>query len=381
MTGATGDRLAELRAALGDRYAFERELGRGGMATVYLAHDLKHDRPVALKVLHPELAATLGPERFQREIRMAARLQHPHILSVHDSGDVPGDANRAASSGSRCRSSRGSRCATGWPARRQLPLEDAVQIAREVADALEYAHQHGVIHRDIKPENILLSTRPCAGRRLRDRPRAVGERRQQADPDGHRGRHAGLHEPRAGGGGPRSRRPDRRVLAGLRAVRDARRRAAVHGADGAGGAHARGSPRRRARSATCGRPCPRGSSAPWRRRWRSRPPIGSPARESSARRCARGSRAGPPPTRRAPSRRPPCPARAAASPPARRSTHRFRVTAALAVGFLLGLGVLFGWLRSHRRRRRLGRRRHQASGRAAVREPRPPRRRRTSPTG
>ena len=82
----TGDRLAELQAALGDRYAFERELGRGGMATVYLAHDLKHDRPIALKVLHPELAATLGPERFQREIRLAARLQHPHILSVHDSG-------------------------------------------------------------------------------------------------------------------------------------------------------------------------------------------------------------------------------------------------------------------------------------------------------
>src|SRR5689334_24632868 len=77
-----------LRDALADRYALERELGRGGMATVYLAHDLKHDRPVALKVLHPELAAVLGPERFQREIRFAARLQHPHILSVYDSGDA-----------------------------------------------------------------------------------------------------------------------------------------------------------------------------------------------------------------------------------------------------------------------------------------------------
>ncbi|HET9041207.1 MAG TPA: protein kinase, partial [Gemmatimonadales bacterium] len=84
------DRLAELRAALGDRYAFERELGRGGMATVYLVRDLKHDRPIALKVLHPELAATLGPERFQREIKLAARLQHPHVLTVLDSGDAAG---------------------------------------------------------------------------------------------------------------------------------------------------------------------------------------------------------------------------------------------------------------------------------------------------
>jgi serine/threonine-protein kinase len=79
---------AELEAALGDRYAIERELGRGGMATVYLARGLRHDRPVALKLLHPELAATLGPDRFQREIRLAARLQHPHVLTVHDSGEV-----------------------------------------------------------------------------------------------------------------------------------------------------------------------------------------------------------------------------------------------------------------------------------------------------
>src|SRR5215204_5440584 len=79
-----------LRPALADRYAIERELGRGGMATVFLAHDLRHDRPVALKVLHPHLAAALGPERFQREIRFAARLQHPHILPVHDSGEAAG---------------------------------------------------------------------------------------------------------------------------------------------------------------------------------------------------------------------------------------------------------------------------------------------------
>src|SRR5439155_12319862 len=89
----TADPLAELRAALADRYAFERELGRGGMAVVYLARDLRHDRPVAFKVLHAELAASMGPERFQREIRLAARLQHPHVLSIHDSGEVPGDAS------------------------------------------------------------------------------------------------------------------------------------------------------------------------------------------------------------------------------------------------------------------------------------------------
>ena len=84
------DPVAALREGLRDRYTLERELGRGGMATVFLARDLKHDRPVALKVLHPELAASLGPDRFQREIHVAARLQHPHILTVHDSGDAAG---------------------------------------------------------------------------------------------------------------------------------------------------------------------------------------------------------------------------------------------------------------------------------------------------
>jgi serine/threonine-protein kinase len=145
------DQRAALEAALAGRYAIERELGRGGMATVYLARDLRHDRPVALKVLHPELAATLGPERFQREIRLAARLQHPHILSVHDSGAaeallwftmpfVEGESLRAK-----------------LDRERQLPVEVALWLAREAADALDYAHRHGVIHRDVKPENILLS--------------------------------------------------------------------------------------------------------------------------------------------------------------------------------------------------------------------------------
>jgi serine/threonine-protein kinase len=141
-----------LRDALADRYALERELGRGGMAIVYLAHDLRHDRPVALKVLLPELAVSLGPERFQREIRLAARLQHPHILTVHDSGEAAGRLwftmpfVEGESLRDRLRRER------------QLPVDDALRIATEAARALDYAHQHGVVHRDIKPENILLTT-------------------------------------------------------------------------------------------------------------------------------------------------------------------------------------------------------------------------------
>ena len=145
------DVAASLREALHDRYTLERELGHGGMATVYLAHDLKHDRHVALKVLHPELAATLGPDRFRREIHLAARLQHPHILTVLDSGEAVGQLwftmPYVEGESLRTRLSR----------ERQLPLEDALRITREAALALQYAHEHGVIHRDIKPENILLT--------------------------------------------------------------------------------------------------------------------------------------------------------------------------------------------------------------------------------
>jgi eukaryotic-like serine/threonine-protein kinase len=141
----------QLQTGLTDRYRIERELGRGGMATVYLAQDLRHKRPVALKVLHPELAQTLGPERFQREIETVARLQHPHILTVHDSGEtarqlwftmplVEGESLR-----DRLRREP------------QLPVEVAVRIATDAARALQYAHDHGVIHRDIKPENLLLT--------------------------------------------------------------------------------------------------------------------------------------------------------------------------------------------------------------------------------
>src|SRR5689334_12857844 len=140
-----------LRDALAERYTVERELGRGGMATVYLAHDLKHDRDVALKVLHPELAATLGPERFQREIRTTARMQHPHILPVLDSGEAAGQLWYTMPY------VEGQSLRDRLRREGQLPLDDALQITREVADALEYAHSQNIVHRDIKPENILLS--------------------------------------------------------------------------------------------------------------------------------------------------------------------------------------------------------------------------------
>jgi serine/threonine-protein kinase len=143
--------LEQLSRALAARYRVGHEIGRGGMATVYRAHDLKHDRPVAIKVLKPELAAALGTERFLREITLTARLDHPHILPLLDSGEadgllyyvmpfVDGESLRAR-----------------LDREKQLPLDDALRIARQVADALSHAHRQGIVHRDIKPENILLS--------------------------------------------------------------------------------------------------------------------------------------------------------------------------------------------------------------------------------
>ena len=143
--------LAErLRAALAGRYDVERELGAGGMATVYLAHDLRHDRKVAIKVLRPELAAVIGAERFLREIKTIANLQHPHILGLIDSGEVNGTAYYVMPFVD------GESLRDRLHREQQLPIADAVRIATEVAGALDYAHRHGVIHRDIKPENILL---------------------------------------------------------------------------------------------------------------------------------------------------------------------------------------------------------------------------------
>ena len=149
MTEVAADRL---KSALADRYAIERQIGQGGMATVYLARDLRHHRHVALKVLRPELAAVIGADRFLHEIRVTASLQHPHILPLHDSGEadtflyyvmpfVDGESLRER-----------------LKQERQLPIDEAVRIASEVAAALSYAHGRGVIHRDIKPENVLLAS-------------------------------------------------------------------------------------------------------------------------------------------------------------------------------------------------------------------------------
>src|SRR5687768_18588956 len=142
--------MVRLSAALADRYRIERELGTGGMATVYLAHDLRHDRDVAIKVLHPDLAAALGGERFLTEIKTTAKLQHPHILPLLDSGTADTLLYYVMPF------VRGERLRDRRERERQLPLDDALRIAREVADALGAAHGLGIIHRDIKPENILL---------------------------------------------------------------------------------------------------------------------------------------------------------------------------------------------------------------------------------
>ncbi|MEP6508340.1 MAG: serine/threonine-protein kinase, partial [Gemmatimonadales bacterium] len=142
--------IATLQAALADRYAVDRLIGTGGMATVYLARDIKHDRQVALKVLNPELGAVLGSERFLAEIKVTANLQHPNLLPLFDSGEahgllyyvmpyVQGESLRAR-----------------LDRERQLPVAEAVRVAIAVANALDYAHRHGVVHRDLKPENILM---------------------------------------------------------------------------------------------------------------------------------------------------------------------------------------------------------------------------------
>ena len=148
--------LDSLQHALSDRYQIERELGQGGMATVYLAHDLKHDRKVAVKVLRPELAAVIGAERFLSEIKTTANLQHPHILPLFDSGAADGGAGGQSFLYYVMPFVEGESLRDRLNREKQLPIADAVRITSEVASALDYAHRHNVIHRDIKPENILL---------------------------------------------------------------------------------------------------------------------------------------------------------------------------------------------------------------------------------
>jgi serine/threonine-protein kinase len=150
LVGMPEDAIARLNTALEGRYRLERELGEGGMATVYLVADLKHERKVALKVLKPELAAVVGAERFLAEIKTTAKLQHPNILPLHDSGEADGllfyVMPHVEGESLRQRLDR----------EHQLPVDEAVRIASEVAQALDYAHRHGVVHRDMKPANILL---------------------------------------------------------------------------------------------------------------------------------------------------------------------------------------------------------------------------------
>ena len=142
-----------LAEALGDHYTIEREVGAGGMATVYLAHDTKHDRKVAIKVLRPELASAVGTERFPREIRTVAQFNHPHILSLYDSGEAAGFLYYVMPF------VEGESLRDRLLREKQLPVADAVRILSEVADALAYSHARGVVHRDIKPANIMLAGR------------------------------------------------------------------------------------------------------------------------------------------------------------------------------------------------------------------------------
>ena len=256
--------------ALAGRYKVERIIGEGGMATVYLATDQKHKRKVAVKVMRPELAATLGAERFLREVEIAGQLSHPHILPMYDSGEsdgllyyvmpyVPGETLREQ-----------------LQREGALPVEEALRLAREVAEALAYAHRQGIIHRDIKPANILLSEGHALVADF-GIARAVGDSGgRAAHPHRPRGGDAAVHGAGAGDGREGSGWPGRCVRDGRGALRDAGGGAAVHRAECAGDPDAE--PHRGAARAHAvrGRDCRRQSMAWCRRRWPRTRPTGTP---------------------------------------------------------------------------------------------------------
>ncbi|MDH4348604.1 MAG: serine/threonine protein kinase [Gemmatimonadota bacterium] len=161
------DPFAQLKEALGDRYRFDRELGAGGMAVVFLARDLKHDRDVAIKVVRPELAALMGAERFLREVTIAAQLQHPHILTLIDSGEVRVEGESHPFLYYVMPRVQGETLREKLEREGKLSPAAAARILRDVLDALPHAHQAGFVHRDIKPENVMLAGRhamvPAAG--------------------------------------------------------------------------------------------------------------------------------------------------------------------------------------------------------------------------
>ena len=223
------DPLSRLTTAVSDRYRIERELGAGGMATVYLAEDLRHTRKVAIKVLRPELAAVIGAERFLREIKTIANLQHPHILGLIDSGEVHGTAYYVMPF------VEGESLRDRLTREKQLPIADAVRLATQVAGALDYAHRHGVIHRDIKPENVMLHDGSAlvadfgialavssagGGSRMTETGMSLGTPHYMS--------------PGAGDGRAGDHRTERRVRARGHDLRDAGGRAAVHRSHGAG---------------------------------------------------------------------------------------------------------------------------------------------------
>ena len=213
-----------LAALLADQYQIIRELGSGGMATVYLAHDVKHDREVALKVLRPELAAVLGAERFLNEIRITARLDHPHILTLIDSGAADGFLYYVLPY------VRGESLRERMVKERQLSLEEALRIGHAGGECARLRRPPG---RGASRHQAREHPDPGGGgdpRRLRHRARGEGGGRQPAHRDRPLARHAAVHEPRAGHRRPAARRAQRRLLARRRAVRDDRRRAAALGA-------------------------------------------------------------------------------------------------------------------------------------------------------